>query len=81
MTVEQIEKLRLKRCARTLVVKIGEKGILGVFEHGAAIDSMGQPLGQSGLADADGAFDSDVPKRHGKLEYIDARRNGASSRA
>ena len=65
MAVEQIEELRLQRGAGTVGVEVGEKRILGFFEHDRRVEPCAEPLGERGLARADRAFDRDVAELQG----------------
>ena len=54
MASEQVEELGLERGAGPAGVEIGEERIVGVFEHDRRVEPRAEPLGQRGLADADG---------------------------
>src|SRR4026208_102388 len=60
MPVEEIEKLRLQSRARTIRVKVGEKGILRFFQDHGRVETRSKSFGQLCFSCADRTFDRDV---------------------
>lgn len=49
--------------ARFFLVEIGEEGIVFAVVDAAGVEALGENFGESGLADAEGAFDDDETGR------------------
>ena len=56
------EELVLKSGALFLLVELGEKRIVDVFQDLSAVKPAGEQLDERRLADADGSVDRDVPQ-------------------
>jgi hypothetical protein len=75
VAVEQIEQLRLQRGAGAAGVEVGKKRILRVLEHGGSVEPRRHTLGESGLPDAEWAFNGDVGGRHREIKEIGETKN------
>ena len=65
MAGERKEKLRLKRRAAALGIKIGQERIVRLIEDDRGVEPSGQTLGERRLAEADRSFNRQVPEVQG----------------